>query len=194
MKAVHTQSPTQTSTKFWALPVISGGWNWELLEDLCWSPEETGTGEWPIDLILEVCRSAYCLFMVWIFFYDSYIIFYIIMAAAKYFYCHKHLLKPIGLSIFIKDYPALLGSLLLTQINFLVWISNHTPNKVWDKIIHPFPNFNGCTVKVWEWISNVIPQFIKDYLSLLGFKLIHVSKRGPWRYIIFQSADIYYVS
>ena len=116
------------------------------------------------------------------------------LTAAKYFYWHKHLLNSIELCILIRDYPALLGPLSLTQINFLVWISNHMPNKVWDKIIYPFPNFNGCTVKVWEWISNFIPQFIKDYLSLLGFKLIHVSKRVPWWYITFQCADIYYVS
>ena len=28
------------------------------------------------------------------------------------------------------------------------WISNHTPNKVWDEITYPFQNFNGCTVEV----------------------------------------------
>ena len=28
------------------------------------------------------------------------------------------------------------------------WISNHTPNKVWDEITYPFLNFNGCTVEV----------------------------------------------
>ena len=34
------------------------------------------------------------------------------------------------------------------------WISNHMPCKVSDEIICPFPNFNGCTVEVWEWVSN----------------------------------------
>ena len=28
------------------------------------------------------------------------------------------------------------------------------PDKVWDEITYPFPNFNGCTIEVWEWISN----------------------------------------
>ena len=23
-------------------------------------------------------------------------------------------------------------------------------HKVWDEIIYPFPNFNGCIVEVWE--------------------------------------------
>ena len=35
-----------------------------------------------------------------------------------------------------------------------VWINNHTPSKVWDEITYPFPNFNGATVEVWEWLSN----------------------------------------
>ena len=36
------------------------------------------------------------------------------------------------------------------------------PSKVWDEITYPFPNFNGCTVEVWEWISKFIPHFIMD--------------------------------
>ena len=28
------------------------------------------------------------------------------------------------------------------------WISNYMPGKVWDEIIYPFLNFNGCTVEV----------------------------------------------
>ena len=52
------------------------------------------------------------------------------------------------------------------------WISNHTPCKVWDKIIYPFPN-------VWEWISNVIPNTGCNCLSMLGSKWNHVNIRGP---------------
>ena len=44
-------------------------------------------------------------------------------------------------------------------------ISNHKPNKVWDEITYPFPNFNGCTIEVWEWISNFIPHFIIDVIT-----------------------------
>ena len=40
------------------------------------------------------------------------------------------------------------------------WISIHMPSNVWDEITYPFPNFNGCTVEVSEWISNFTPQFI----------------------------------
>ena len=63
------------------------------------------------------------------------------------------------------------------------WISNYVHCKVWDEITYPFPNFNGGTVEVWEWISNFIPPFTSwacDYISMLGLKLNHVSNRGPW--------------
>ena len=33
---------------------------------------------------------------------------------------------------------------------------------MWDEITYPFPNFNGCTVEVWEYISNFIVNFILD--------------------------------
>ena len=36
-------------------------------------------------------------------------------------------------------------------------------SKVWDEITYQFPNFNG------------------NYFSMLGIKLIHVSRRGPWK-------------
>ena len=49
----------------------------------------------------------------------------------------------------------------------LTWISfNPSLNiccihyEVWDEITYPFPNFNGCSVEVWEWISNFIPHLI----------------------------------
>ena len=60
------------------------------------------------------------------------------------------------------------------------WISNHTPSKVWDEIHYPFPNFNGRTVEVWEWIMNFIAHFNGCYyISIPRLKLIHVIKRVP---------------
>ena len=48
----------------------------------------------------------------------------------------------------------------------------------WNYI--PFPNFNGCTVEVWEWISNFITLYNGcNYLSMLRLQSNHVSKRGP---------------
>ena len=75
----------------------------------------------------------------------------------------------------------LLGALSLIWFNLIpAWISNHIHYKVWDEITYSFPNFNGCTVEVWERINNFNPHFIMggNYLSMLGLKLIHVSKRG----------------
>ena len=41
-------------------------------------------------------------------------------------------------------------------------------NKVWNEMIYPFPNFNGYTIKVWEWIDDFIPHFIMDVVSYPG--------------------------
>ena len=61
------------------------------------------------------------------------------------------------------------------------WISNHMPNKVWVEITYLFPNFNGATVEVWEWISNFIPHFTMDVVTYpyWDLKLNHVSKGDP---------------
>ena len=45
------------------------------------------------------------------------------------------------------------------------WISNHMSSKVWDGITYHFPNFSGCTVEVWQWISNFIPHFIMGVIT-----------------------------
>ena len=53
--------------------------------------------------------------------------------------------------------------------------------EVCDEITYPFPNFNGCAVEVWEWISNFITHFTGHVITYpCGvLKLIHVSKRSP---------------
>ena len=67
------------------------------------------------------------------------------------------------------------GSHLLTWNKFTpAWIGNHMSTKVWEEITYTFLNFIGCTVEVWEWISNFIPHNGYNHLPLLGFKLIHV--------------------
>ena len=47
------------------------------------------------------------------------------------------------------------------------------PIKVRDEIIYLFPNFNGCTVEVWEWISNFIPPFITFIMNVINHPLDH---------------------
>ena len=44
-------------------------------------------------------------------------------------------------------------------------LADYMSSKVWDKITNPFPNFNGATVEVWEWISDFIPHFIMDVIT-----------------------------
>ena len=72
--------------------------------------------------------------------------------------------------------------LMLTEI-CLTCINNYMPSKVWDQITYPFPNINGCTVEVWEWINNFIPRIIMKVInsSMLGLKLYLVNKRGQCR-------------
>ena len=36
---------------------------------------------------------------------------------------------------------------------------------MYDETIYPFPNFNGATVEVWEWICNSIPHFTEHVLT-----------------------------
>ena len=64
-------------------------------------------------------------------------------------------------------------------------MDNHMPRKAWDEITYPFPNFNVAAVDVCEWISNFIPHYCAcNYLSMLGLKLVHFSKRTAetWRF------------
>ena len=41
------------------------------------------------------------------------------------------------------------------------WINNHIDWQMWDVITYPFPNTVGCTVEIWEWVSNFIPHLIR---------------------------------
>ena len=51
------------------------------------------------------------------------------------------------------------------------WIINHTPSKVWDKITQSLPNFNGVYSTLYDGCN---------YLTMMGLKMIHDSKRGQW--------------
>ena len=77
-------------------------------------------------------------------------------------------------------------SIMFSQI-FSAWVSNQMPS--WDGITYPSLNFNGCTVGIWEWISNFVPHFIMDVLSYpRGLKSIHALKSivayNSWRQAI----------
>ena len=61
------------------------------------------------------------------------------------------------------------------------WTSNYIDYTVCGEIAHPFPNFNGDIVEVWEWTGNFIPHFIRYVITYpcCVFKLIHIGKRNP---------------
>ena len=58
------------------------------------------------------------------------------------------------------------------------WISNYIPSKVWKILL---------TVEVWEFHLTFCNRC--NYLSLLLFKLIRVSKRGPWHHTELINGD-----
>ena len=63
-----------------------------------------------------------------------------------------------------------LRTMILTHGNIIsVWISNHMLHEVWNDITYPFPNFNGCTVEIWQFISDFTSNFI---CTLLFFHVV----------------------
>ena len=57
---------------------------------------------------------------------------------------------------------------------------------MWGEITYPFPNFDGATVEVCEWISNFIQHFTGRVIIhpfMLGLNLNHVSKMAPSKLI-----------
>ena len=55
------------------------------------------------------------------------------------------------------------------------WISNYIHHKVCDGITYPFPNFNSCSIEVWEWmLFHPTLYWTFHYLSMLGLKLTHL--------------------
>ena len=72
-------------------------------------------------------------------------------------------------------------NMVLTSIP--VWRSNQVPIKVWDEITCPFPNFNGCTVEVWGWISDSIPHFMINVITYpcWDYSWIMLVKGAPGR-------------
>ena len=47
------------------------------------------------------------------------------------------------------------------------WISNYICYQMRDEISYPFPKFNGCTVEIWKWMSNLIIRFTGHVITYL---------------------------
>ena len=64
------------------------------------------------------------------------------------------------------------------------WISNHTYHWMWDEITYPFPNFNGATVEVWEWVSNFCIVEVWEWVSNFIPHLIMGVITYPWLFLL----------
>ena len=62
-------------------------------------------------------------------------------------------------------------------------ISNHMSSNVWDENTYPFPNVNGATVEVFEWITNFTSHIIMD---VIAYPCRDESKRGLWGFLCTQ--------
>ena len=56
------------------------------------------------------------------------------------------------------------------------WINNHLPSKTWDEITYQWCNCWSLGMNKW-FHPTLFNQC--NYISMLGFKLIHLNKRGP---------------
>ena len=59
-----------------------------------------------------------------------------------------------------------------------VWVKLliHSQTSSVGEITYPFPNFNGATVEVWEWIDNFAPYIIMDVITYPNWEY----KVKPW--------------
>ena len=56
------------------------------------------------------------------------------------------------------------------------------PSNMWDEITYPLPNLNGVSLGL-DKLFHPTSYNGYNYLSMLRLKLIHVSKRGPMKYV-----------
>ena len=66
---------------------------------------------------------------------------------------------------------------------------------MWDDINYPYPNFNGCTIEVWEWISNFIPHYTRCVITCPCWDLSQsmLVKWAPGGVYVFQTVIIMYL-
>ena len=111
----------------------------------------------------------------------SAIVFPMIVGYFTQIFHAKNILKGLSSHVCISK-EVTVSSCVWFQMDILIpaWISNHMPNKVWDKITYPFPNFNGCTVVVWERISNFTTHFTMDVIIIhAGIQVNPCLWKGP---------------
>ena len=75
------------------------------------------------------------------------------------------------------------NSSIQTLTSMAAWISNYIHYKTWDDIIFPFPNFNGATVEVSEWINIFIPLFT-------GRVTTYPCRDSSWTMLVKEAPDV----
>ena len=57
--------------------------------------------------------------------------------------------------------------LIVSLFSFMTWRQWRCDNDDIDveKLTYQFPNFNGATVEVWEWVSNFTPHVMMDVIN-----------------------------
>ena len=71
------------------------------------------------------------------------------------------------------------------------WLSNHMLSKICDEVTYSFPNFNSCTVEVWEWISNFTPHFMMDVITYPCCQWILLTKDLWCRALMFSLLTVW---
>ena len=61
---------------------------------------------------------------------------------------------------------------------------------MWDEIIYPFPNVNGCTVDVWEWVNSFHALLGMWLLILAGIKIKSLLVKEVWSQNISDTFEI----
>ena len=78
-----------------------------------------------------------------------------------------------------------LGALLITRLTLIpIWISNYIHHKIWNEIMHLFPNFNICSGMDKKFHPTV--NWVCGFLFMLGLKLIHIWKEAPGHKLIVE--------
>ena len=54
---------------------------------------------------------------------------------------------------------------LFGLVSIVAWVSNQISRRVANENTYPFPNFNGCPLKLDIWMNNFIPHFLVDVVT-----------------------------
>ena len=134
----------------------------------------------PSFLSPNVLKCAYGLTLGYMFVVDRWVgCSYPYSPGLIHWHCDSHKTATVPGLYFRRVWAKLAGVPLTDMVYLESWHWRVITCRVWDEITYPFPNFNGWTVDVWEWISNSILPTVYNgcsYLPMPGLKLSHVNE------------------